>query len=234
MSEYINVVYNNDHFEDVLGINNKVFSLKEPYKSLPTTLNNLSDVVNTKQDIFTCTSPLIKNDVSNNISIDLSAYQLKTNVDASLNNIISTKQNIFTCISPLIKNDVSNNITIDLSSYALKNALNASNVTSGTLTISRGGIGTTTLAANQILIGNTNTSILQSPNLTWNNTSNTLSVTNFIGSGNTLIGTTTNNGSKLNITASTAGDGGQITEVIVLYIFNKIVAGMVINNGRYM
>ncbi len=65
-----------------------------------------------------------------------------------------------------------------MSGYAVINALNASNVTSGTLTISRGGIGTTTLTENQILIGNTNTSILQSPNITWNNTSNTLSVTN--------------------------------------------------------
>ena len=60
LSEYINVVYNNSHFEDVVGINNKVFNLKEPYKSLPTTLNNLSDVVSTKQNIFTCISPLIK------------------------------------------------------------------------------------------------------------------------------------------------------------------------------
>jgi hypothetical protein len=65
-----------------------------------------------------------------------------------------------------------------------------------------------TLNANQILIGNASTSLLQSPNLTWNNTSNTLSVTNFIGSGNALIGTTTNNGSTLNITASTTGDRG--------------------------
>ncbi len=47
--------------------------------------------------------------------------------------------------------------------------LNVSNATAGTLTVSRGGIGkvTTTLSANQILIGNTATSILQSANLTW-------------------------------------------------------------------
>ena len=54
-----------------------------------------------------CESPLIKNDISNNITVDLSAYPLKINVDASLNNIINTKQNIFTCISPLIKHDIS-------------------------------------------------------------------------------------------------------------------------------
>ena len=63
--------------------------------------------------------------------------------------------------------------------------LNVSNASLGTLTISRGGIGTTTLSANQILIGNAATSILQSANLTWNNASNTLSATNFIGSGHT-------------------------------------------------
>jgi hypothetical protein len=41
--------------------------------------------------------------------------------------------------------------------------LNVSNATSGALSISRGGIGTTTLSSNQILIGNGSTSILQSP-----------------------------------------------------------------------
>jgi hypothetical protein len=61
--------------------------------------------------------------------------------------------------------------------------LNASNITSGTLSISQCGKGTTTLSANQILIGNAATSILQSPNLSWNNTSNTLSASNSVGSG---------------------------------------------------
>ena len=54
--------------------------------------------------------------------------------------------------------------------------LNVSNSTTGTLSISRGGIGTTTLTANQILIGNAATSILQSPNLTWDNTNTRLGV----------------------------------------------------------
>lgn len=45
-------------------------------------------------------------------------------------------------ICPLLR-DVSNNITIDFLAYELKNlnALNASNVTSGTLSVSRGGAG---------------------------------------------------------------------------------------------
>jgi hypothetical protein len=82
-----------------------------------------------------------------------------------------------------------NDITLnppDLTAYALNTSLstlNASNITSGTLSIARGGIGTTTLSANQILIGNKTSSILQSANLTWNNTSNTLSATIFFGSG---------------------------------------------------
>ena len=64
-----------------------------------------------------------KNDISNNIRIDLSAYPLKTNVDTSLNSLSTNKQNIFTCISPLIKNDISNNVSIDLSAYPLNQML---------------------------------------------------------------------------------------------------------------
>ena len=68
---------------------------------------------------------------------------------------------------------VLNVVSIDLSNYASNSSLsnyalnsslstlNASNITSGTLSISRGGIGTTTLTQNQLLIGNTNTSILR-------------------------------------------------------------------------
>ena len=85
------------------------------------TISNL----NTKQNIISVSTPLIKN-VSNNISIDLSAYPLKTNVDSSLNALTTNKQNIFTCITPLIKNDVSNNITIDLSAYPLKTYVDGS------------------------------------------------------------------------------------------------------------
>jgi hypothetical protein len=62
-------------------------------------------------------------------------------------------------------------------------ALNASNVSLGTLPITRGGIGTTTLSSNQILIGNGTNAPLQSVNLSWNNTTNTLSASNFVGSG---------------------------------------------------
>ncbi len=59
-------------------------------------------------------------DVSNNISIDLSAYVFKNKFDLLFNNLQNNKQNYFTCLLPLIKNDISNNITLDLSSYVLK------------------------------------------------------------------------------------------------------------------
>jgi len=85
--------------------------------------------------------------------------------------------------------------------------LNVSNSTTGTLSISRGGIGTTTLTANQILIGNDATSILQSPNLTWNNTSNTLSATNFVGSGAGLTNINVSNSNSGTLSISRGGIG---------------------------
>ncbi len=46
--------------------------------------------------------PLLK-DLSDNVTIDLSARPLKTYVDGSLKIINAKKQNIFTCMTPLIK-----------------------------------------------------------------------------------------------------------------------------------
>ena len=83
--------------------------------------------------------------------------------------------------------------------------LNVSNASSGTLAITRGGIGTTTLSSNQILIGNGTTSILQSPNLTWNNTNNTLSASNFVGNGSQL--TSLNASNIISGTLSVNGSG---------------------------
>jgi hypothetical protein len=117
--EYINLVYNNDHFEDIKLISNHELNLKEPYKSLPSVVDTIN---NNKQDKLTFITPLNK-DISNNISIDLSGYVLKTKFDLSFNDISNNKQNYFTCISPLIKNDTSNNITIDLSGYVLNMGL---------------------------------------------------------------------------------------------------------------
>jgi hypothetical protein len=99
-------------------------NLKEPYKSLPTSSNNSSNIANRKQDNLLFTSPLLK-DASNNITIDLSSYVLKTNFDSSFNNIKNTKQDNLLFTSPLSK-AVSNNLTIDLSAYPLKTNVDSS------------------------------------------------------------------------------------------------------------
>ncbi len=115
--EYINLVYNNDYFEDIKLISNHALNLKEPCKSLPSVVDTIS---NNKQDKLTFITPLSK-DISNNISIDLSAYVLNTNFDLSFNNLSNNKQNCFTCTEPLTENDISHNISIDLSGYAIGN-----------------------------------------------------------------------------------------------------------------
>ncbi len=68
------------------------------------------------QNILTCITPLIKNDISNNIStsIDLSAYPLKTNNDASLNSLNNNKQNNLTFSNPFL--NTSNTISLKLNS----------------------------------------------------------------------------------------------------------------------
>jgi hypothetical protein len=84
------------------------------------TQTETNNLLATKQNTITAVTPL-KKDVSNNISIDLSGYHVKSYVDGSLNTInstLATKQNTITAVTPL-KKDVSNNLTIDLSGYTL-------------------------------------------------------------------------------------------------------------------
>ena len=61
--------------------------------------------------------------------------------------------------------------------------LNIDNISAGILPISKGGTGTNNLAANQIVVGNAGNTPIQSTNLTWNNTTNTLAATNITGNG---------------------------------------------------
>ena len=56
------------------------------------------------------------------------------------------------------------------------NQLNATNIRSGTLTVSQGGTGKNTLTNNQILIGNGIDPLIQSSYLTWDNTNNRLGI----------------------------------------------------------
>jgi len=55
-------------------------------------------------------------------------------------------------------------------------ALNMTNASSGTLAVARGGTGSSTLTAGQVLIGNTTTALLQTANLTWDIANNRLGV----------------------------------------------------------
>jgi hypothetical protein len=79
-------------------------------KVLLLSLNNLQ---NTKQDNLLLTFPLLK-DISNNITIYLSAYSLKINVDASLNDLENTKQKIlrekYTTCARAVTGTVTNNV----------------------------------------------------------------------------------------------------------------------------
>jgi hypothetical protein len=86
-------------------------------------------------------------------------------------------------------------------------SLNATNISSGTLPVARGGIGTTTLTSGQLLIGNGTSALLQSTNLSWNNTSNTLSATNFIGSGAGLTSLNATNISSGTLSVARGGIG---------------------------
>jgi len=128
-----------------------VYAIKS---NVDSSLNTINSTLATKENALTAVTPL-KKDVSNNITIDLSAYVLKTsfnNIIDAQNQVLSTKEELLTFNTPLTR--TSNSISVNLSNYALSNSLNASNITSGTLSIARGGISVTTLTANQILIGN--------------------------------------------------------------------------------
>ena len=83
------------------------------------------------------------------------------------------------------------------------NDINVSNTKTGTLNISYGGTGKNTLNTNQLLIGNGTSAVIQSSNLTWFN--NTLSATNFVGSG---TGVTNLNSSNINLGTLNVSYGG--------------------------
>jgi len=79
--------------------------------------------------------------------------------------------------------------------------LNANNITLGTLPVTRGGIGTTALTANQLLVGDGTNSVTSFSGLTWVSGTNTLVTTNITNSGNWSWAPNTNY--LLNATANT-------------------------------
>jgi len=83
--------------------------------------------------------------------------------------------------------------------------LNASKITLGTLNVAQGGTGTTNLNNNQLLVGNGISAVIQSSNLSWDNTNNILNATNFSGIGSSL---TLLNASKITLGTLNVAQGG--------------------------
>ena len=137
-----------------------------------------------------------------NLNSQFNPFYSSINIDSS-GNIGIGKSN------PLEILDISGNIkfsgNIIGSGYNLI-SLNATNITSGVLSVNRGGTGATTLTAGSILVGNGTSTLIQPSNLTWNTGTNTLSATNFVGSGAGLTSLTATNITG-NINVSQGGTG---------------------------
>jgi hypothetical protein len=111
--------------------------------------------------------------------------------------------------NPSTKLDINGTTTSVLFSGSGANltTLNATNITSGMLNVSQGGTGATTLLSGQLLIGNGTGALLQTVNLSWNNTSNTLSAPNFVGSGSGITALNASNISSGTLTVPQGGTG---------------------------
>ncbi len=126
-----------------------------------------------------------------------------------------------------------NSIAANLSS------LNASNITSGTIslqhlptiTVAKGGTGLQSLTSGSLLVGNGTSNVLQSNNLTWNNSTNTLSATNFVGNGS---GLTNISASNITGTISSSNLPSSVTSLVssqwlnngtTIYYNNKVGVG---------
>lgn len=134
-----------------------------------------------------------------------------TNIDGSVIktgivevNVGGTGKNTLTTTQILVGNNTdpiiqSSNLTWDNSNdiFTASNVagngsrlsnLNASNVSDGTLAVTRGGTGASNFTAGRLLIGNDTSAITNNGNLTWNGTTNTLNVTG-TGTATTLSAT---------------------------------------------
>ena len=110
-------------------------------------------------------------------------------------------------------------------------SLNATKITLGTLNVAQGGTGTTNLNSNQLLVGNATGTVIQSANLSWDNTNSILNATNFSGIGSSL---TLLNASKITLGTLNVAQGGTGTNSL---ISGKILigngTGTVIQNNNF-
>ena len=109
-------------------------------------------------------------------------------------------------------------------------ALNVSNASTGTLNVSRGGIGTSTLTSGQLLVGNDTRALLQSANLTWDNSNNILSATKFVGSGAALTALNANNITDGMLSVIAGGTGAKTLTLGRLLIGNG--TGALLQSGN--
>ncbi len=86
-------------------------------------------------------------------------------------------------------------------------SLNALNISTGILSVSRGGTGTGSFVQNQLIVGNGTNAPIQSASLSWNNITNTLSATNIVGSGENITGLNIDNISAGILPVSKGGTG---------------------------
>jgi hypothetical protein len=115
----------------------------------------------------------------NNNFLKCTGYAYSRAISTSFNGIIYALGGIDTT-----NINASGTITANLfnGSGASLSSLNASNISSGTLSVSRGGTGANNLPLNQILIGNNTSSIFSTSLLIWDDTTDTL-YGKFSGSG---------------------------------------------------
>ena len=107
--------------------------------------------------------------------------------------------------------------------------LNASNVSDGTLLVARGGTGATTFTAGRLLIGNGASAITEDPELTWNGTTNILTVTGTAAI--TTVNATTGNITTLSTTNIGIGITNPTTSSIE--IVRPVTTATDIINMRY-
>ena len=84
---------------------------------------SLNIINSTKQNLISVSSPLIK-DVNNNITIDLSAYAIKSDVDLSLNSLNTNKQDNFNFNNPFLNSSNSISLKYNLAQFNIDSSGN--------------------------------------------------------------------------------------------------------------